>query len=69
VAGERETRLSPLTEIRNDHLLLVGRTSGDLPVTESVSDRLLRPPLWIGLGEHEDFLIQQVKKTLVDLAC
>ncbi|MFT3897078.1 MAG: dTDP-4-amino-4,6-dideoxygalactose transaminase [Thermomonas sp.] len=29
-----------------------GRTAGGLPVTDSVSDRLVRMPLWIGLEEH-----------------
>lgn len=29
-----------------------GRSAGALPVTDSVSDRLVRMPLWIGLEEH-----------------
>jgi dTDP-4-amino-4,6-dideoxygalactose transaminase len=31
-----------------------GRTSGELPVTDSTSDRLVRLPLWVGLEEHMD---------------
>jgi dTDP-4-amino-4,6-dideoxygalactose transaminase len=30
------------------------RAHGDLPVTDSVSDRLVRLPLWIGVEEHLD---------------
>ena len=29
-----------------------GRSAGDLPVTDSTSDRLVRLPLWAGLEEH-----------------
>jgi dTDP-4-amino-4,6-dideoxygalactose transaminase len=29
-----------------------GRSAGTLPVTDSVSDRLVRMPLWIGLEDH-----------------
>jgi dTDP-4-amino-4,6-dideoxygalactose transaminase len=28
-----------------------GRTSGELPVTDAVSERLVRLPLWIGLED------------------
>jgi len=31
-----------------------GRAAGELPVTDSVSDRLVRMPLWIGLEERLD---------------
>jgi dTDP-4-amino-4,6-dideoxygalactose transaminase len=31
-----------------------GRASGELPVTDDVSDRLVRLPLWAGLEEHLD---------------
>ncbi len=30
-----------------------GRTIGDLAVTEDVSERVVRLPLWIGLGDSE----------------
>jgi dTDP-4-amino-4,6-dideoxygalactose transaminase len=36
----------------------VGRASGALPVTEDVSDRLVRLPLWLGLEEHIDSVIE-----------
>ena len=32
---------------------LYGRASGNLSVTDSVSDRLIRLPLWIGLTESQ----------------
>jgi dTDP-4-amino-4,6-dideoxygalactose transaminase len=35
----------------------VGRASGALPVTDDVSDRLVRLPLWLGLEEHIDRVI------------
>jgi dTDP-4-amino-4,6-dideoxygalactose transaminase len=31
-----------------------GRAAGELPVTDSVSERLVRLPLWIGMEEHFD---------------
>lgn len=31
-----------------------GRSFGELPVTESTSDRLVRLPLWVGIEEHLD---------------
>jgi len=31
----------------------LGRAHGPLPVTESISDRLIRLPLWVGMGEEE----------------
>jgi dTDP-4-amino-4,6-dideoxygalactose transaminase len=39
---------------------LVGRTSGPMTVTEGVSDRLVRLPLWIGLEDHLDEVIGEV---------
>jgi dTDP-4-amino-4,6-dideoxygalactose transaminase len=37
-----------------------GRTSGDLPVTASAGDRLVRLPLWLGLEAHQDRVIGEV---------
>ena len=37
--------------------LQAGRTSGELPVTENIADRLVRLPLWLGLEEHQDRVI------------
>jgi dTDP-4-amino-4,6-dideoxygalactose transaminase len=36
------------------------RAVGDLPVTREKSSRLLRLPLWLGLEDHQDFVIQSV---------
>jgi dTDP-4-amino-4,6-dideoxygalactose transaminase len=30
-----------------------GRSSGELPVTDDVADRLVRLPLWAGMGEED----------------
>jgi dTDP-4-amino-4,6-dideoxygalactose transaminase len=38
----------------------VARTSGDLSITDDVSDRLVRLPLWLGLEEHLDTVIREV---------
>ena len=37
-----------------------GRASGELPVTRSVSDRLVRLPLWLGVEPHLDEIIDAV---------
>ena len=37
-----------------------GRPGGDLRVTEDVSERLVRLPLWLGLEEHQDRVIEAV---------
>jgi len=36
---------------------VVGRASGELPVTDSVANRLVRLPFWLGLEEHQDRVI------------
>lgn len=42
-----------------------GRTSGELPVTESISDRLVRLPLWVGMGAtHVHKVINSVDAAL-----
>jgi len=46
----------------------VGRTSGALPVTEDVADRLVRLPFWLGLEEHQDRVIAAVLAALEDPA-
>jgi dTDP-4-amino-4,6-dideoxygalactose transaminase len=35
-----------------------GRADGPLPVTDDVSERLVRLPLWLGLEEHQDRVIE-----------
>lgn len=42
-----------------------GRTPGDLTVTESVADRLLRLPLWIGLEPEQRRVIDAVSEFLM----
>lgn len=37
-----------------------GRAAGDLSVTENLSDRLLRLPLWLGLEEHQSRVIKAI---------
>ncbi len=39
-----------------------GRAHGDLPVTTSVSERLVRLPLWIGIEQHQEEIIETVIK-------
>jgi dTDP-4-amino-4,6-dideoxygalactose transaminase len=34
------------------------RTHGDIPVTRYISDCLVRLPMWIGLHEHQEFVIE-----------
>jgi dTDP-4-amino-4,6-dideoxygalactose transaminase len=41
---------------------LVGRAHGALPVTNDVADRLVRLPLWLGLEEHQEYLIAELKR-------
>uniref|UniRef100_A0A7C4VSA3 DegT/DnrJ/EryC1/StrS aminotransferase family protein n=1 Tax=Desulfatirhabdium butyrativorans TaxID=340467 RepID=A0A7C4VSA3_9BACT len=40
------------------------RTPNTLPVTEDVSDRLLRLPLWLGLEEHQVRVIKAISEIL-----
>jgi len=41
-----------------------GRTSGALTQTENLADRLLRLPLWIGMGEAQDSVLAQLLAAL-----
>jgi dTDP-4-amino-4,6-dideoxygalactose transaminase len=41
-----------------------GRTSGELPHTGNLSDRLLRLPLWVGMDEAQDKVIAQLQKAI-----
>lgn len=41
-----------------------GRTNGTLDVTENISDRLVRLPLWVGLESKLDFVISNIIETL-----
>jgi dTDP-4-amino-4,6-dideoxygalactose transaminase len=39
---------------------LVGRANGAMTVTDEIADRLVRLPLWLGLEEHQDRIIDAV---------
>jgi dTDP-4-amino-4,6-dideoxygalactose transaminase len=42
----------------------VGRATGDMRITTGISDRLLRLPLWVDLGDKQDCVIEAVCKFL-----
>ena len=44
------------------------RAHGTLPVTDSLSDRLVRMPLWLGLDDHLDVVFAAADEVLSDLA-
>jgi dTDP-4-amino-4,6-dideoxygalactose transaminase len=44
--------------------LRYGRSAGELPVTDSTSDRLVRLPLWAGLEEHMDEVLDACNAAL-----
>jgi len=46
--------------------LRYSRAHGSMTVTDDLSDRLVRLPLWIGLEEHQDAVIEEVLKALKD---
>ena len=41
-----------------------GRAHGDLPVTCDLAARLLRLPLWYGMGEEVDSVISTLRRAL-----
>jgi len=41
-----------------------GRAHGSMTVTDSVSGRLARLPLWLGLEAHQDYVIERVRQAL-----
>ncbi len=41
-----------------------GRVSGDLVHTHNLSERLVRLPLWVGLEDHQAFVVQQMMDAL-----
>jgi dTDP-4-amino-4,6-dideoxygalactose transaminase len=41
-----------------------GRVHGDLSVTDAMSDRLVRLPLWLGMEEHQTEIIRHVQAAL-----
>ena len=44
--------------------LRYGRAAGELPVTDSVSDRLVRMPFWLGLEDHMDQVLSVATRVL-----
>lgn len=42
----------------------VGRAAGELTVTNDIADRLVRLPLWLGLEEHQDRVIETALRVL-----
>jgi dTDP-4-amino-4,6-dideoxygalactose transaminase len=45
--------------------LRFGRAAGRLPTTDSASDRLIRLPLWVGMGEPEiDHVVESLRQAL-----
>ncbi|TWI02973.1 dTDP-4-amino-4,6-dideoxygalactose transaminase [Luteimonas cucumeris] len=45
----------------------LGKSSGELDVTASTSDRLVRLPLWLGVEEHLPYVFDVAEKALRDL--
>ncbi|MFP4499087.1 MAG: DegT/DnrJ/EryC1/StrS family aminotransferase, partial [Vulcanimicrobiota bacterium] len=43
------------------------RTQGDLNLTQEISDRLARLPLWVGLDKKLDLVIAKVKETINEI--
>lgn len=42
----------------------LGRASGELPVTEDISSRIVRLPLWIGLEQHQQRVVESLTAAL-----
>jgi len=45
-----------------------GRVYGSMETTQSVSERLIRLPLWIGLEKYQDFVIKNLKEEIGKLS-
>jgi dTDP-4-amino-4,6-dideoxygalactose transaminase len=43
---------------------LYGRAHGDLSVTQQTSDRLVRLPLWLGLEQQQEYVIDTIREIL-----
>ena len=41
-----------------------GRTNGEMKHTNALSDRLLRLPLWVGLGADQDVVVAELKEAI-----
>ena len=44
----------------------VGRDSGQLLVTSDLANRLVRLPLWLGIEDHQEMIIDTVTKTILN---
>ena len=44
--------------------LKYGRACGSMAVTDVMSERLVRLPLWIGLEAHQDHVIERCRRAL-----
>ncbi len=42
-----------------------GRAHGKLPVTDDLSDRLVRLPLWVGLQNEMPALLEEIAATIL----
>ena len=42
-----------------------GRVSGDMGVTNDLSRRIVRLPLWLGIEEHQDMIIDVIRQALL----
>lgn len=47
--------------------LRLGRTAGELPVTEDLSGRLVRMPMWVGLEQHLEHVLAAADEVLTIL--
>ncbi|MBT2989879.1 MAG: dTDP-4-amino-4,6-dideoxygalactose transaminase [Candidatus Thiodiazotropha sp. (ex Ctena orbiculata)] len=41
-----------------------GRANGNMSITEDTANRLVRLPLWIGIEEHQAYVVQQILESL-----
>jgi len=71
ISGMKEHNILTVFHYVPLHLAPAGlshcRTSGNLAITEQFSDRLVRLPLWPGLEEQQQRVIDQALQTLQDL--
>jgi dTDP-4-amino-4,6-dideoxygalactose transaminase len=44
--------------------LKCGRAHGELKVTDDIADRMLRPPMWVGMEEQQSDIIKAVLAVL-----
>ena len=68
IAGMKEQGVQPVFHYIPLHSApmgeKIGKSSGDLPVTQSHSERLVRLPLWVGVEDQLDYILEAADKTL-----